>query len=383
MLVAPPPPPPSPQYVWIGGYWSWYGNWVWIQGRWAPPPQPNFRWFQPYYDHRGSNVVFVGGFWGAPGVSFVAPGLGISLSLALPGPGVIAGPPPMGPEGVFVPAPPGSVLGIIIPAPIGTAPAVVTGAPPVVNVGMRINSVVNNTTITNTNTTITNNVTNNTVINNVTIVAPASATATHEAVNVSVPAAAHLAAALPPVVRVIAPKPASAKPIAAYVPGRALSLPAPQTVRAVVPAALAHQVAGGERPAAEGSRAPPSGAVESHQAMRGSPTERSVPNQEQRAATQQRESASEAANKKTAAAEAEANRRAEANKQASEASEAKKQAAEKQAAAQKQAAEAAQARKQPPETAEAKKKAAEAAEAKKEAAEKAAAEKRKENPPPP
>src|SRR5580692_1817576 len=235
-----PPPPPSPQYVWTGGYWAWYGNWVWVHGRWAEPPRPQYHWVQPYYDHRGSHVVFVGGFWGAPGVSFVAPGLSVSLTLAVPGPGVVPGPPPMGPEGVFIPAPPGSAFGIIIPAPIGTSPAVVTGAPPVVNVGMRINSVVNNSNTTNITNTTNTTVINNTVINNVTIVAPASATASHQAVNVSVPASAHLAAAQPPVVRVMAPEPASKKPIPAFVPGHAVALPAPVTVRAVVPAELAH-----------------------------------------------------------------------------------------------------------------------------------------------
>jgi hypothetical protein len=139
----------------------------------------------------------------------------------------------MGPEGVFIPAPPGSRFGIIIPAPVGTAPAVVTSAPPVINVGMRVNSVVNNTVI--------NNVTNTTVINNVTIIAPASATANHREVNASVPGQAHLAAAMTPVVRATAPKPASSKPIAAFVPGHPVSLPPPQTVRAEVPRELAHQ----------------------------------------------------------------------------------------------------------------------------------------------
>jgi len=61
--VEPPPPEPGPQYAWTGGYWSWYGRWVWIHGRWLPPPQPGYHWIPPYYDHRGDHVVFVGGFW--------------------------------------------------------------------------------------------------------------------------------------------------------------------------------------------------------------------------------------------------------------------------------------------------------------------------------
>src|SRR5712672_2479679 len=96
--------------------------------------------------------------------------------------------------------------GIIIPAPVGTAPAVVTGAPPVVAVGMRVTNNVNNTT---NNVTNLRNVTN---ITNVTIVAPPSATANGQAVNTSVPAQAHLAAAQKAIVKAQAPEPASSKP---------------------------------------------------------------------------------------------------------------------------------------------------------------------------
>jgi hypothetical protein len=114
----------------------------------------------------------------------------------------------------------GSRFGLIVPAPTGTAPAVVTSAAPVVNVGMRIQS--NNTPVTN--------VTNITNVTSVTIVAPASATASGKAFESAVPAQAHLAAALPAVVR--APVPASAKAIPAFAPGRApVALPAPQMVR--------------------------------------------------------------------------------------------------------------------------------------------------------
>jgi hypothetical protein len=120
---------------------------------------------------------------------------------------------------------------MIIPAPIGTSPAVVTSAPPVVAVGMRVT--VNNTNVTNVsnvhNTTVINNVTTN--ITNVTIVAPPTATANHQAVNAQVPAQAHLAAALPPVVKAQAPEPASTKPLQAYRPGQgAIALPPAQKV---------------------------------------------------------------------------------------------------------------------------------------------------------
>jgi hypothetical protein len=310
----------------------------------------------------------------------------------------------MGPEGVFIPAPPGSVLGIIIPAPIGTAPAVVTSAPPVVSVGMRVTTI-NNTTINNT--TINNTTINNTTINNVSIVAPASATATHQAVNVSVPAQAHLAAALTPVVRAMAPAPASTKPIAPYVPGHAVALPAPQTVHAVVPAELAHPrpaAAGVEKPGAPAARTPEAKEVPANQAMRAAPKPEPNPamtmkkeaepahqpphpannlKEEQDAAAKKRAADAAEANKTKAEAAAEADK-----KKAEAAEEANKKKAEAAADANKKKAEVAEANKQKADSAADanKKKADAAAEAKKQAAEKAAAEKaaaekRKENPP--
>jgi hypothetical protein len=234
MLVEIPSPMPYDGAIWTGGYWVWEGDWVWAHGRWAPPPRPGYGWVNPYYENRGGSVVFINGFWAAPGVSFVAPSLSVNIAFGVVAVGVIAGPRPMGPEGVFVPPPPGSHFGLIVPAPIGTAPAVVTGAPPIVRGGMRINS-------NNNNSTQINNVTNVTNITNVTIVAPASATANGQAVNTSVPAQPHLAAAMPPVVKAYAPIPASTKPIPAYVPGRPpVTLPQAQMVHSEVTPALMH-----------------------------------------------------------------------------------------------------------------------------------------------
>jgi len=210
MLVEVPPPSPFAGAVWTGGYWTWQGNWVWAAGRWSAPPQPDYGWVQPYYEHRDNVVVFVAGHWSPPGVAFVPPPLGLSLAVSVAAAGVVAGIAPIGPPGVFVPAPPGSRLGLIVPAPIGTPPAVVVSAPPVTNVGMRVQ----NTTINNaTNNTTINNITNITNINNnqtVKVVAPASATASGRPFEAAIPASAHLAAALPPVVRATAPVPASA-----------------------------------------------------------------------------------------------------------------------------------------------------------------------------
>lgn len=231
MLVEVPTPLPFGGAVWIGGYWAWHGNWVWAAGRWAPPPQPNYLWVQPYYEHRDAAVIFIGGHWAAPGVVFVPPPPNFRISFAVALPGVVAGPPPMGPPGIFVPPPPGSRPGIIVPAPLGTPPAVVVSAPPVNNVGMRVQNNINNTRITNTT-----NVTNITNVTNLTVVAPAGATANGRAFEASVPAQAHLAAALPSVVHAMAPAPQSSRPIPAYRAGDAPTpLPQAQAVRAFAP----------------------------------------------------------------------------------------------------------------------------------------------------
>ena len=237
MLVEVPPLSPFPSAVWTGGYWDWHGRWVWSAGRWLAPPQFGYGWVQPYYEHRDNAVLFVSGYWSAPGLRFIPPPLGISFAFAAVGVGVIAGLPPIGPQGVFVPPPPGSRPGLIVPAPIGTPPAVVTSAPPVTNVGMRIqNTTVNNTSNVTNNATNTTNVTNVTNTRNFMVTAPAGATASGKPFEAAVPAAAHLAAALPPVMRLEAPVPVSTKPVAAFAAGRApVPLPAAQMVRATAP----------------------------------------------------------------------------------------------------------------------------------------------------
>ncbi len=240
LLVESPPPSPFDGAVWVGGYWVWQGDWVWAHGHWVSPPRPQYLWVNPYYEHRDGVVIFITGHWAPPGVAFVPPPPGIHLTVEVAAAGVIAGPRPLGPNGCFVPAPPGSRPGIIVPAPIGTAPAVVTGAPPVVAVGMRVTANVNNTTVIHNNTVV-NNTTNNitnvrnvTNVTNVTIVAPPSATANGQAVNASVPAQAHLAAAQPAVFKATAPEPASTKPIPAFVHGKPPApLPPAQPVHAV------------------------------------------------------------------------------------------------------------------------------------------------------
>ena len=217
MLVEVPPPQPYPGAVWTGGYWGWQGRWVWCAGRWASPPRTDDVWVQPYYEHRDGAVVFVSGFWAARGVAFVPPPPGLHLSIQV---SIGGGTRPVGPMGVFVPPPPGSRPGLIVPAPIGTPPAVVVSAPPVTNIGMRIQNnttQINHTVINNTvnNTTNVNNVRNVTNITNVTIVAPPGSTADGKAFHGDVPAASHLAAAMPTFghVRAATPPPVSTPPL--------------------------------------------------------------------------------------------------------------------------------------------------------------------------
>jgi len=249
MLVEVPPPQPLSEAVWVGGYWGWQGRWVWCAGRWLPPPQPGYHWNQPYYEHRDGAVVFVAGHWAAPGVSFAPPAPGLRLSLQISSGG---GDRPVGPPGVFVPPPPGSRPGLVIPAPIGTPPAVVVSAPPVVNVGMRVTN--NNTTnnISRTTTTV-NNISNVTNITNVTVVAPPAATANGKAFQSSVPAQAHLAAALPALVHAQAPRPASPAPVASFSTGHPppalpVAQPAAASVRGVADAPAPHAMPAFEPP---------------------------------------------------------------------------------------------------------------------------------------
>lgn len=214
MLVQTPPPAPFFGAVWVGGYWSWQGQWVWSAGRWVAPPSIGYVWMQPYYEHRGNAVVFVNGFWAAPGVGFIAPPPSLRLSLAFTLGGAI-GSIAIGSQGVFVPPPPGSQAGIIVPAPIGTPPAVVVSAPAVVRPGMHIVNTGNMTINNNHNTTVNNvsNVTNITNVRNVTIIAPASATTNHTAFQSTVPAHAALAAAQPAQTHWQAPLPQNTQPI--------------------------------------------------------------------------------------------------------------------------------------------------------------------------
>jgi hypothetical protein len=67
---APPTPPsevivtaPGPDYVWVPGYYSWQGRWIWIGGSWIVPPHRHAVWVGGHWGYRGRGYVWVGGRW--------------------------------------------------------------------------------------------------------------------------------------------------------------------------------------------------------------------------------------------------------------------------------------------------------------------------------
>jgi len=57
VVDRPPPPPPvetvvvapGPDYVWIGGEWTWNGRWIWMAGHWGYPPYSHAVWVHGYW----------------------------------------------------------------------------------------------------------------------------------------------------------------------------------------------------------------------------------------------------------------------------------------------------------------------------------------------
>lgn len=55
---------PGPGYVWVSGYWGWYGHrWVWIQGRWIREPYRHAYWVPGRWVWRGYGWLWVPGHW--------------------------------------------------------------------------------------------------------------------------------------------------------------------------------------------------------------------------------------------------------------------------------------------------------------------------------
>ncbi len=198
----------------------------------ASAPMAGYGWNNPYYEHRDGVVVFIPGYWRAPGAVFVPPAAGMAVVMVAARPGAVAGPRPLGPNGVFVPPPPGSRHGVIVPAPIGTSPAVVMGAPQVVRPGMQVTPGDSGM---------------------LHIQAPPAAVASGRAYSSTAPSQAHVAAAQTPMVRAVAPAPASSAPIRTYSPRQGFSALPPARPVERSPAAAPQPT----RKAAEARPAPP------------------------------------------------------------------------------------------------------------------------------
>lgn len=73
VIVKAAPPPlrvekmparPAPDFVWVGGYWSWNSaDYVWVPGMWVAPPEPAAVWVAPRYEARSGVSIYITGFW--------------------------------------------------------------------------------------------------------------------------------------------------------------------------------------------------------------------------------------------------------------------------------------------------------------------------------
>lgn len=71
MVTEAPPPPiveevyaaPGPDYVWIGGLWTWNGAWVWAPGHYVRGPHPGAVWVGGSWTRSGRGWAWVGGRW--------------------------------------------------------------------------------------------------------------------------------------------------------------------------------------------------------------------------------------------------------------------------------------------------------------------------------
>jgi len=68
---TPPPPPsaetitpsPSPNAVWIPGYWSYNGGYIWSAGHWEIPPANGRNYIAAHWENRGNGYVFIQSYW--------------------------------------------------------------------------------------------------------------------------------------------------------------------------------------------------------------------------------------------------------------------------------------------------------------------------------
>lgn len=66
----PPPEPqeviyacPGPEFIWVKGYWTWQGYWVWTPGHWEQRPHPEAVWISGSWERRPGGWVWIGGRW--------------------------------------------------------------------------------------------------------------------------------------------------------------------------------------------------------------------------------------------------------------------------------------------------------------------------------
>jgi hypothetical protein len=70
VAVAPPPPQaevvtvaPAVGWLWIAGYWNWYGGrHVWVPGRWVAP-RPGYHWAPHHWERSGPGWRQNPGHW--------------------------------------------------------------------------------------------------------------------------------------------------------------------------------------------------------------------------------------------------------------------------------------------------------------------------------
>jgi hypothetical protein len=63
LVYEAPPPAPAYGYVWIPGYWGWYGDrYVWIRGRYAYG-RPGYHWVPDRWEQREAHWHRTGGNW--------------------------------------------------------------------------------------------------------------------------------------------------------------------------------------------------------------------------------------------------------------------------------------------------------------------------------
>ena len=54
---------PDPALVWVPGYWSWRGSWIWVHGAWSPRPYGRSVWVEGRWSLYREHDVWRDGHW--------------------------------------------------------------------------------------------------------------------------------------------------------------------------------------------------------------------------------------------------------------------------------------------------------------------------------